>query len=206
MTTHDQDDQPATTAGPCDDPTLAIWESEHAWSLDDSDDAELRPSWRRTAAVAAAVVMVSTAVAAATLLLGRTNGGGAQGGISNANLPTFPTIATTAPPTTVTSTVVVTSALPAPPSPVPPVAADYPDQDPNDRAFLQALQRDEIAVPDQTKALIAAHWVCTQLRGGDTRADVVTILKKSNPELRDPGAVDFTSDSVAFYCPQFAGG
>jgi hypothetical protein len=107
----DQDDQPATTAGPCDDETVIVppptqAAPEHAWSLDD-DDAELRPSWRRAAAVAAAVVMVSTAAAAATLLLGRPHGATPR---DNQAKP-FPTIATTTP--------AAVSAI-IPPTPTPP--------------------------------------------------------------------------------------
>jgi hypothetical protein len=198
-----QDEQPATTAGACDDETVivppeSIWESEHAWSLEDGDDAEPGPSWRRAAAVAAAVVMVSTAAAGATLLLGRTNGD-AQGRVSNATLPT---IVTTTPPVTITS-IVVTSIVPAPPrvsaatDTLSPAAAPVLRAD--DQRFLAMLARDGIprivSVPD---AVQAAADVCMMVKRGDSLAYVESWLV---PPATQAQAQAFVRDALVAYCP-----
>jgi hypothetical protein len=85
-----------------------------------------------------------------------------------------------------------------------PTPVDEPSLDVNDRAFFQALRRADVVIPDQSKALAGAHWVCGKFRDGYARADVVTMLKKNNPELTELGAVDFMAAAVVFYCPQYA--
>jgi hypothetical protein len=224
-----QDEQPATTAGACDDETVivppetsrsdtlsshpSIWESELAWSLEESEDAELGPSWRRTAAVAAAVVMVSTAAAGATLLLGRTNGV-AQGRVSNATLPTSPTIATTTPPVTITS-IVITSVLPAPPSaetPKPPPVTVTTEASPpprsQDRQFLDALHAAALIPDDPATTIADAHAVCSYLAQGHSEQDAVVSAMSNHPPAHVTWDImeKLTHIAVQIYCPQYAAG
>jgi hypothetical protein len=196
MTT-ENDDQPATTAGACDDETVIVPPAtraapEHAWSLDDGDNAELRPSWRRAASIAATVVMVSTATAGATLLLGRTNGD-AQGGISNATLPT---IVTTAPPV-ITSTVVVTSALA-----VPPPRPEPPAMRADDQSFFAALAHDGLPPPASIPAAIAmAADVCGAVKHGTAPDEVASWLVPPKGRFTQDQAEAFVADALRTYCP-----
>jgi Protein of unknown function (DUF732)/Protein of unknown function (DUF3761) len=82
------------------------------------------------------------------------------------------------------------------------VVAD-PGADANDRAFIRALRGAQNSVDDESRALFGAHWVCSELGDGNSPGDVVVEVKGRNPTLTDLGAIDFVSDSVAFYCPQY---
>ena len=73
----------------------------------------------------------------------------------------------------------------------------------NDRAFIRALRGSQINVDDESRALFGAHWVCGELGDGSSLGDVVVAVKGRNPTLTDLGVIDFVSDSVAFYCPQY---
>lgn len=88
-------------------------------------------------------------------------------------------------------------------APLPPAAAD-PAPDAHDRAFLAALRGAQINVEDPSGAVFGAHWVCGQLAGGYSRADVAAAVRGRDPALTALGAIDYVADSVAYYCPQYS--
>ncbi len=194
-------DDPSTSAGmgPSDDTTIVPPPTAAApalaWSLDGPDDVATdrrRAPWLRpvlSIGVLAAVALV--AILGWVLLRGAPvpTGPAAPTVRSTSSAPTVPTPTKTAD---------------LSPTPAPATVDDDPGLDPNDRAFLQALRRDEIIIPDQSKAVPGARWVCSKLRAGSTRTDVVDIFKRANPEISDLGAVDFVAAAAVFYCPEYA--
>ena len=182
------------------DPTLCA--QQLAWSLDDEDDTAGARSWglsrgQSAVLVSIAVLMVASVVGIVGWALLRSERGARN------PVPVTTTISAAAP--TLSGTVAAASPSPPAMTGTPdPTPVDEPNLDVNDRAFFQALRRAEVVIPDQPKALAGAHWVCGKFRDGYSRADVVTMLKKNNPELTELGAVDFMAASVVFYCPQYA--
>lgn len=197
-------DSPPTAAGrgPSDETTLVppttTATPDLAWSLEDALGEPTRASWRRTAAISIAALAVACLVAISTWALLRREAPPARPDIvTTTTVITAPAAA----PATTTVTIPATTTVTIPATPTTP---DDPDLDANDRAFLQALQRDGITIPIHAKALAGAHWACNQYRGGATRDDIIATLKNSNPGLSDQGAVDFLAAAVIFYCPQYA--
>jgi hypothetical protein len=56
----------------------------------------------------------------------------------------------------------------------------------------------------RARAVYGGHYVCGLLASGLSRSDVAADVKTTNP-VSALGAVDFVSDAVAFYCPEYAG-
>ena len=224
---HNHDDQPATTAGPCADETQTVPPPTHtaaelAWSLDDDDhDVPVEPqSWRSTAGIAV-VLLASAGVIA--FVIGVVGWVTVRAGADTAPDPVLaaPTImpAAALPPITpapmaaraAPSTVTVTP-KPAPPTTVtveasPPapkvVRAPSPTPDTTDDGFVAALHRAQLNVYNPGAAVRGAHEVCSEFALGVSRADIVAdVLARS--AATQLGAIDFVADAVAFYCPEYA--
>ena len=196
---HHADDDTAYVADAAD-PTLCA--QQLAWSLDCEDQAAEGRAWglsrgQSAVLVSLALLMIASAVAVVGWALLRDEGGAR-------NPAPVTTISPAAPTQVLSGTVAAASPSPAMTGTPDPTPIDEPNLDVNDRAFFQALRRAEVVIPDQDKALAGAHWVCGEFRDGYSRADVVTVLKKNNPELTELGAVDFMAAAVVFYCPQYA--
>jgi hypothetical protein len=188
-------------------PTLA------AWSLcDDAEVLQGRRPWPLAAGIAAGSVvgaaLLGAAVGLTTWAL-RPAPEASSGPVTLTQMlppPPPPMTVTAAPPVTKTltpapSTTTVTVRAAPPPEPS---AAD-PGPSVNDEAFVAALRRVKINVSNKSEAIFGAHWVCGELRDGYPQADVITAVKGRNPALTDLGAVDFVTDSVIYYCPQYEG-
>jgi hypothetical protein len=92
------------------------------------------------------------------------------------------------PPTTVT--------VEAPPPPAVPVL------DAHDQAFLAALRRDQINIYDESKVMLSAHWICSQLAAGISHDDVAAEIRGTGA-YTPLGAFALIYDSAGFYCPQY---
>jgi hypothetical protein len=109
-----------------------------------------------------------------------------------------------APPPTQTVTV---TPKPAPPTTVsveapPPPPSAVPGLDANDQAFLAALRRDQINIYDESKTVLSAHWICSQLAVGLSHDDVAAEIRRTGA-FTPLGVFALIYDSAGFYCPQY---
>jgi Protein of unknown function (DUF732) len=210
MTTSNPDDQPATTAGACDDETVIVPPTTQAaeqlaWSSENpATELLVGRSWRSVWTHAALLVLCGVLLSAAVVMVLRDQRGrpvtepAPPRASVSMDTPTITSSMSVVAPAAPTTTVTVTAKA------APSAAPAEPDPDTTDQAFLAALRRVQINVSDPSSSVFGAHWVCGELRDGHSRADVVSAVKGRNPLLTDLGASDFVSDSVAFYCPQYA--
>ena len=76
--------------------------------------------------------------------------------------------------------------------------------DPNDGAFVAALAKDGIVLPDQNAAIAMAHTMCTGL---DQRAKASLLAMKlmKETDLSMKQSSYFIGVAISAYCPQYAG-
>jgi Protein of unknown function (DUF732) len=76
--------------------------------------------------------------------------------------------------------------------------------DPNDGAFVDALAKDGIVLPDQNAAIAMAHTVCTGL---DQRAKPSLLAMKlmKDTDLSMKQSSYFVGVAISAYCPQYVG-
>jgi hypothetical protein len=75
----------------------------------------------------------------------------------------------------------------------------------DDAAFLAALSKAGITVPDASRAITSAQAVCGLMRNGETGLQVLTDVRKQNPGLTLDGAALFTAIASNTYCPEHLG-
>ncbi|OBK29722.1 hypothetical protein A5634_17830 [Mycobacterium asiaticum] len=82
-----------------------------------------------------------------------------------------------------------------------------PGDDPagSDAAFLAALAKAGITVPNPAAAIASAQAVCGLMRNGETGLQVLTDVKKQNPALTLDAAALFTAIASNTYCPEHLG-
>jgi Protein of unknown function (DUF732) len=216
----DVEEDGETVAGPANDETDVVGDSAEtlqgwlAWSDDDPDDDDgladpARQSWG--AAFGVAAVLLACAGVAALMI-----GSAGYAHRDETMLPAAPSSSwqPPAPPTgappPVTETVTATPAAPtwtpqpSPPQPTKTVTAPTPDT--KDQAFLRALQDVGITPPSPAWAVSDAQAVCNRFRRGDSRDDIIAVVKRASPKMNDSGAVNFVNLSTRTYCPEYAAG
>ncbi len=75
----------------------------------------------------------------------------------------------------------------------------------DDAAFLAALAKAGITVPDTNRAITSAQAVCGLMRNGETGLQVLTDVRNQNPGLTLDGAALFTAIASNTYCPEHLG-
>jgi hypothetical protein len=180
MTTNNQD-QPATTAGPCNDATVVLpplTESalELAWSADPDDDHDGEPTWGDALAQAALPPISS----------------------EPAPSPAAQTPVAALPPS-VTVTVTETPQAAAQPAP----KASTPDADQVFRNFV--LQIPGMRVVNWGIAQAGAHNICAYLGQGHSHDDAAQQVLQNDPTFTPWQASAMVNASTAAYCPQLGG-
>jgi hypothetical protein len=92
----------------------------------------------------------------------------------------------------------------APPTtlPPPPTTVTVEVLDAHDQAFLAALRRDQINIYDESKVVLSAHWICSQLAAGISHDGVAAEIRGTGA-YTPLGAFALIYDSAGFYCPQY---
>ncbi|PJE10639.1 MAG: hypothetical protein CK429_18750 [Mycobacterium sp.] len=75
----------------------------------------------------------------------------------------------------------------------------------DDAAFLDALAKAGITVPDAARAVTSAQAVCGLMRNGETGLQVLTDVRNQDPGLTLDGAALFTAIASNTYCPEHLG-
>lgn len=227
MTTSNQD-QPATTAGPCNDATVVLpplTESalELAWSADPDDDHDGEPTWG-DALAQAALPLFAVAVVAFIIVIGCWAWGAGSGDnpIPDSVSQTYPIPATmraaalppissepapspaaqtpvAALPPSVTVTVTETPQAAAQPAP----KASTPGADQVFRNFV--LQIPGMRVVNWGIAQAGAHNICAYLGQGHSHDDAAQQVLQNDPTFTPWQASAMVNASTAAYCPQLGG-
>jgi hypothetical protein len=76
--------------------------------------------------------------------------------------------------------------------------------DPNDGAFVDALAKGGIILPDQSAAISMAHTVCTALDQSN-RSGILAmkVMKETDLSMKQSGY--FIGAAISAYCPQYIG-
>ena len=84
-----------------------------------------------------------------------------------------------------------------------PFAAPAP-ADPNDAAFVDALAKGGVALPDDNAAIAMAHTVCAGLdQRAKTSLLAMKLMKDTDLSMKQSGY--FIGVAISAYCPQYAG-
>ena len=76
--------------------------------------------------------------------------------------------------------------------------------DPNDGAFVDALAKNGIVLPDQNAAIAWAHTVCTGLdRQAKPSLLAMKLMKETDLTMKQSSY--FIGVAISAYCPQYAG-
>jgi hypothetical protein len=76
--------------------------------------------------------------------------------------------------------------------------------DPNDSAFVDALAKGGIGLPDDNAAIAMAHTVCARLDQHDkTSLLAMKLMKETNLSMRQSSY--FIGAAISAYCPQYMG-
>lgn len=75
----------------------------------------------------------------------------------------------------------------------------------DDAAFLSALNKAGITVPDPSRAITSARAVCGLMGNGESGLQVLTDVRNHNPGLTLDGAALFTAIACNTYCPEHLG-
>ena len=76
--------------------------------------------------------------------------------------------------------------------------------DPNDGAFVDALAKNGIVLPDQNAAIAMAHTVCTGLdQRAKTSLLAMKLMKETDLSMKQSSY--FIGVAISAYCPQYVG-
>ena len=76
--------------------------------------------------------------------------------------------------------------------------------DPNDGAFVDALAKNGIVLPDQNAAIAMAHTVCTGLdQRAKTSLLAMKLMKETDLSMKQSSY--FVGAAISAYCPQYVG-
>ena len=76
--------------------------------------------------------------------------------------------------------------------------------DPNDGAFVDALAKDGIVLPDQNAAITMAHTVCAGLdQNAKTSLLAMKLMKETDLSMKQSSY--FIGVAISAYCPQYVG-
>ena len=76
--------------------------------------------------------------------------------------------------------------------------------DPNDGAFVDALAKDGIILPDQNAAIAMAHAMCAGLdQRAKTSLLAMKLMKETDLSMRQSSY--FIGAAISAYCPQYVG-
>ena len=76
--------------------------------------------------------------------------------------------------------------------------------DPNDGAFVDALTKDGIVLPDQNAAIAMAHTVCAGLdQSNKSSILAIRVMKETDLSMRQSSY--FIGAAISAYCPQYIG-
>lgn len=171
-----------------------------AWSQDDDDLDEPRPSWRRACGLAGLIALSSLVIAVAVAAFGSNQGH------QTASAPSPTPSSRTAPARPqVTLPPIIPSAAPStvtlPPAP-PPVADSATT--PEDRQFLAMLRRDGVPVGSPPDLVAAAADVCLMIKRGNDFGYIESFMTAPRGTLTQDQAEAFLADARTAYCPHAA--
>lgn len=189
-----------TVAGPANDETDVVPSDIRdvpnllAWSQDDDDLDEPRPSWRRACGLAGLIALSSLVIAVAVAAFGSNQGR------QTASAPSSAPSSRTAPaPPPVTLPPIVPSAAPSTVT-----VSPLPSKAELDQRFLSAVSVAGLGIKNVDMTIRAGHDVCEALKDGHSKNEVEDAWVKANHTFTLQNAATLVDASVAVYCPQFA--